>query len=310
MRRSHRAVALLSLAALTVGGCAAISGLSQITEQACAPNCDGGVAPSGDGGTPPTTDGTAPTDDATIGTDGSPSSEDSPTSEDAPATMNGPDASGAGDGTVPDATATAEASTPDSGSTDGGLDAPSPPVDSGGCGPVNTAENCSACGDKCLATNATAPACNAAGTTCSYSCNANYLDCNRGVAPDLDGCECDAPGATASQCCSSNCPQQHHYELKVVNNTVFYDCVPQGTFSEQSAMDACLAYAGTSGGCQNGYVCTNEPDGGMAESDSVCSSSCWCWSYSGPLTGFLNPGDNLGGQCYCPTGGAGSPTWN
>src|SRR6202041_1490332 len=65
MRRPYRAAAAFTWLALAVGGCAAISGLNSITEQACAPDCDGGAAD----GTAPVADGTSPGSDSLVSGD-------------------------------------------------------------------------------------------------------------------------------------------------------------------------------------------------------------------------------------------------
>ena len=113
----------------------------------------------------------------------------------------------------------------------------------------------------------------------------------------MDGCECFAPGATQSQCCATECPQNHSYDTDLTTAT-FYDCVAQGTFNITVAKDACGAYAGDSGLCDLGYTftCTG-PDGGVI-SDMVCSNaytgSCACWAYDGTQKGHMHIGTASG----------------
>jgi hypothetical protein len=311
-RVTWTALAWTAFAIVLLGGCAALSGLDGISEQACAPSCDGGT--TSDGTTPPNgDDGATPGTDATV-------SDDSAASPDSTMPTSG-------DGGPPgDSSLAADSSrASDSGARDGegdsmaadtGADSGQAAVDAGpdaGCGATNTTDNCSACGDKCTANNATAPACS--GTTCSYMCNTGFLDCNVATAPDLDGCECNSPGATAAQCCSPACPQQHHYQVGVVNS-VFYDCIAEGTIDQTDAIDACNAYTGSTTQCDTGgvsnFYCTY-PDGGTV-GDMVCSNgsttkSCACWGYDGQLVGLMQVGTGTGNaNCPCPvpTG----PTWN
>ncbi len=58
--------------------------------------------------------------------------------------------------------------------------------------PTNTTTDCAGCGNVCNLTNAMAASCN--GTTCSYTCNAGFTDCNAGVGIDTDGCEINTAG--------------------------------------------------------------------------------------------------------------------
>ena len=322
MRRPNRArlvLAGLALATLAAAGCAAISGLDGITELACAPDCDGGGG--GVDSTVPAPDAASPGSDATPGDDATTLAETSAPGDDG-ATSNdgtGPDAP---DGSRDDAGGTSA----DSGGVDAGADAagvdaghdaghPDAAVDAGSdgsCGPLNTVANCSACGDTCTATNAQAPACN--GTTCSYTCKTNFLDCNAAKAPDLDGCECNAPGATSSQCCAGACPQQHHYDLDLLSST-FYDCVAQGAYNATVATDACGAFTGDVTQCDNGgftFFC-NYADGGVAGymicSNGPTATACDCWGYSGALQGLMSTGTGKGqANCLCPQ--PGGTQWN
>jgi hypothetical protein len=319
MRRSTYAAALLVSAATALAGCAALSGLDGITEQACAPDCgeggatDGTVTGPGVDGPSTGLDGTT-SKDTTTPTDTTSPPDDVGTTDDAgqdgepaPDAAN-PDDGGDGsiDGTAPD-------SGEDAGQPDAGKDSES--EDAGadtGCGPLTAVTNCSACGDKCTTTNATAPSCS--GATCSYTCDSTYLDCNKAITPDLDGCECKAaPGATQSACCGTGCPIAHDYNEDITGST-FYDCVAAGTYNETLAMDACIAFTGNASQCHSGYFCAQLPDGGGSDQgDQVCSdgaSTCDCWSYDLTLVGLVSLGDGTKGNCYCPQTGSGATHWD
>jgi len=225
----------------------------------------------------------------------------------------------------------------DSGATDTGsvmeasFDA-GPPFDSG-CGDLNTTTNCSACGDHCAAVGPMQTAANCCsgsncpgstdgqGNSCTYTCATGYLDCD-GIAgtnpPNTNGCECHAPNATASQCCSGTCPVAHVTGLVGSQpyyppNDTFYDCIPAGTMNIQLALDACAAYVVA----RNGTAATNcgefgPQDGGMP--DSVCAittgncgtnctgflGDCICWTSSGTYQGqVLDPvAQGLNNMCY------------
>lgn len=297
---------------LGFAGCSAIAGLDSIQEDNCAPNC---------GDAAMVVDSRAPTDssmqaDSTQGGD-SMTATDTSTPEDS--------------GMVTDTGSGGQ----DSGVIDTGSVSDAPPIDDApfdsACGNLNTTSNCGACGAACAAagtdhetaanccTGTTCPgSTNGAGDNCSYTCSSGYLDCNAStMVPNNDGCECHAPGATASQCCAGgNCPIQHDYDEDVVGAT-FYDCVAAGAYNSTDAMDACEAYAGV-GQCDvmhSGYYCTY-PDGGLA-GDMVCSDgtgapACACWGYDGVMKGYLLIGPGTYGanenNCMCP--GPGNPQWD
>jgi len=124
-------------------------------------------------------------------------------------------------------------------------------------------------------------------------CATGYLDCN-GIAgtnpPNLDGCECQAPGATASQCCSGGFPVSHTDGLVgggYPPNPTFYDCVPTGTMNSQLAQDACNNYVSSpligAMPCQGYSETTGGPiDGWCGGGDQ---GDCICWVFAG------TPGD-------------------
>ena len=214
---------------------------------------------------------------------------------DGPGESGPPDASDAGD--AGDARADA--------GHDAGQDAGQ---DAGPCGATDTVENCSACGSACAAPDAgafgvLANACN--GTTCNYTCITGFLDCNAATAPDLDGCECEAPGAT---CCGDVCPVQHTNGLGQVNSS-FYDCTATGAYTEQLALDSCTAFAGSAADCTLGQC--DAVDGGFNGDLVVCatgsSTDCPCWVYSGPDTGRVHNPLAPSPSCYC--GVPGDPSY-
>lgn len=314
MHRARR-VAFVAWFVVSAGGCAAVSGLDNIQEQSCTSQCD--ASSTADVVVDvPTVDQTA---------------EQAPeTSTMDQAVVDSP----------PETTTTHDSSAPETaaeagveGGVDAGVDAPpdvsidDAPFDTG-CGNLNTTTNCSACGTACATVSASQsdPQCctngvcpgstNGAGATCEYTCGAGHLDCNASVAPDTDGCECTAPGATASQCCGTACPVQHDYDKDIVGAT-FYDCVATGTYNITVATDACAAYTGSSTQCDamGTYYC-DYPDGGLA-GDMVCSDgtgaqACACWGYDGALQGhmFIGPGKASANpnNCECPE--PTDPSWN
>jgi hypothetical protein len=273
---AYRVGAVFASLGLMVGGCAAISGLNSISEEQCAPNCEDGGAQTPDAMT------MAP--DGTVnGHDGAPAmSDDSPAGgEDSsrPPSNDGPEM------VVPEAAA----------------DAPVGP-----CGALNTIENCSACGDKCAASDGSTPT-SCSGSTCTYTCSTGHLDCNASAAPNLDGCECYAPGTTA--CCQTECPLPHNYDEDTTPPATFYDCVAVGTYNATLALDACAAFTGDKSQCDySGTYGCNVTLGGQdaGVGDMVCSdgpsaSACNCWGYSGPLIGYMSTGSGTGSAaCGCP----------
>ena len=90
-------------------------------------------------------------------------------------------------------------------------------IDSGGCptgdlscdgGCVQDGvQNCGGCGQACAAGGTNGVKTNGAGctgTTCLYTCQTGYLDCNASVGYDPDGCECNVTAATnTSSCCGT-----------------------------------------------------------------------------------------------------------
>ena len=183
-------MAFVGWSIVLAGGCAAVTGLDSISEQDCAPLC--GDAQAGK--------------DVTVDV---PSSDDSTSPETSPGMDTGM-VEAAQDTSTPPTDAKGDTSTKEAGAdapveaaNDGPIapegSSPDAPFDSG-CGALNTADNCSACGDKCASTTTVeiSTACNGDsngfGSTCSYTCANGYQDCNAANAPNLDGCECHVVG--------------------------------------------------------------------------------------------------------------------
>jgi hypothetical protein len=207
MRHAYRAAAIVVWLALSVGGCAAISGLSDITEQECAPTCDGGTTPDatminhGDSAPPSSDDAPATEADSSR-----PPESDAPVVNDAPATT--PETGS--DAPVSDAPVSSDA--PISTTTCGGNACAS--GDAGCCGsecpfahnydedtsPAATFYDCVAVGtynatlalDACAAFTGDKAQCDSMG---SYYCE---LPNDGGLAGDMV-CS-DGPKATACQC--------------------------------------------------------------------------------------------------------------
>jgi hypothetical protein len=302
---SLTAVVVWSLVGLA--GCSAIAGLDGIQEESCAPNC-------GDAATSPPQDSSTQETSLAESSQGNDSSSGGDTSMTQDSGMANDTGGGGQDSGVVD--------------TGSGIDAPfdaGPPFDSG-CGDLNTTTNCSACGDQCAAvgpmqTSASCPGLtDGQGNSCVYTCATGYLDCDGPAGtnpPNLNGCECHAPNATASQCCSGGCPVSHVTGLVgqsyYPTSDIFYDCVPTGTMNLQLALDACAAYVVARGGtaatnCSEfGPTDGGLPDGVCAITSNQCTTNCTgflgdciCWTYSGTYEGqVLDPvAQGLNNQCY------------
>jgi hypothetical protein len=123
---------------------------------------------------------------------------------------------------------------------------------------------------------------------------AGNSDCNKGTAPNTDGCECATPG-----CCSSSCETTHSDGV----GQSYYDCNPLGTYSSVTAIEACTAYANSVGGsaanCSDGWTCTGDTIADVCYGNTagtVCST--YCWGYAGAEASFVY-------TCACPDAKAG-----
>jgi hypothetical protein len=309
-----------SLAAFFVfvglAGCAAVAGLESIQESPCPFGCDGST---GDDGSTDSTVNSADSSSADTA-----SSADTSAADGAVDVVDMDNTAHFPDSGRTDATEDAPSSDPDSGASDSsakgdahdgavGSDAEAGAHDAGhdgavdsGCGPLDTVTSCGACGVACPAAGHTAGVGMAmcTGTTCQYTCNTGYLDCNASVAPDTDGCECAWSGAITATCCAGNaCPTPHvtGYATQPSGaSQTFYDC--ETTVDEQLAIDACTAYSGDAIYCASGTC------GGSTTPTAVCnryaplSQDSVCWSYSGTSAGWAL---DVGTQLWtCPSGGA------
>jgi len=170
------------------------------------------------------------------------------------------------------------------------------------CSGLNTTQDCSACGDKCNPTNATAASCS--GTTCSYTCATGYFDCNKGTVPDTDGCECAGSG---TGCCGTACQIAHSDGV----GNAFYDCNALSTYNVTTALEACKAYAASIGGaatnCSDGYECgcpsACKPPPVVCYVDATTQACSYCWGYTSPTDqGWVE-------DCTCPESGSKVGTW-
>jgi hypothetical protein len=294
-----------------LAGCAAVSGLESIQENPCPfPfGCDGSAGDDGSADSTVSIEDTGTADtrssaDSAVdgssdakGMDGSAHEVDSghvDASEDAPSSDTGSETSDAHDGATP--SSDAEAGTHDAGH-DGAV------ADSG-CGPLNTVTNCGACGVACPATDDTSGVSTAicTGTTCQYTCNTGYLDCNASTAPDTDGCECAWSGAITPVCCSGGaCPSAHvtGYATQPSGaSETFYDC--ETAVDQQLAMDACTAYSGNAADCALGTC--NAMGELVVCNFNVPTQDSVCWAYAGAAAGYAV---DVGTQLWsCPVGGA------
>jgi hypothetical protein len=311
VRKASR-IAFVSWVAVAAMGCAAVTGLDNISESDCAPNCNDAQAkqdvtnqqdgPGGDTSTGP---------DVVTHPDSSSGGNDSSLQQD---TFVADTSTGDGE---PQETSTGEGGK--EAGTDAPVDAPKDSPAESSCGATDTPQNCGACGQACTATNGSNPQC-ASGTTCTYTCNAGYLDCNVSEAPDLDGCECHSPGATQANCGNGTngptgcCPVQHTDGLSE-GTPKFFDCNPAGQYSLSLAIDACTEFTGNASECTQGQ-CVGE-DGGTDGDLVVCSTgsttNCPCWTFAGPNVGYEHDphaAPNGGNNCYCADKTLGDTTYN
>jgi hypothetical protein len=310
VRRVSR-FAFVSWSVLALGGCAAISGLDQIQENDCAPNCDGGTGPFDGTVDSPVAlpEGSANGPDGTAdGSDGS-SQQEAASSDDSSTGNDASDTGADGDAQSTDAQST------DAHVQDTGVDAPQD--HDSGCGPTNTVQNCGACGQACAAIGGGAKSVGCSGTTCLYQCTSGYLDCNASVGYDKDGCECDVTAASSTAvCCGTACPIKHSDGLPTTDapNPNFYDCVSTGTYTQALAMDACTAFTGDSSLCSAGQ-CTNAADAGTGDfvvcGQQNAAGACPCWEYQGPSVGKVTIGNGTHLlDCVCPgSSGSGITTY-
>lgn len=181
---------------------------------------------------------------------------------------------------------------------------------------IDTTTDCSACNIACNSgTNNTARSCN--GTTCSYTCAANQVDCDGDINPDSNGCECAGSG-----CCTSGTPSTYGSCQTTHSDGLgqsFWDCLPLNTYTVSQAQAAARAYdsGGAVDGTNNHYV---NPKNAADTVDYICNSSttknscpCWAWNATGAYAGALGTVDlhtpSSTTNCYFPLG-SGFPGWD
>jgi hypothetical protein len=174
-------------------------------------------------------------------------------------------------------------------------DAGSTVVESG-CGPLDTVDNCGACGTACSTTTGT-PSCT--GSTCTYVCSSGRSNCNT-TAPDTDGCECATPS-----CCGTVCQTTHADGV----GQPYFNCNAPATYSETAAISACTAYAesvGSSGAdCVGGLTCPGSTVPTVCFTTSGGQCATYCWQYTGV---YADGGPGTVWDCACPAHVVGS--WN
>jgi hypothetical protein len=254
-----------AILATVLGACALVDGLSQYSKVDCS---QGGCDDGGLDAAEPAHDGAAPADGGAGGGD---------TGSDDTGSVGVADASDGG--------------AHDAGSGDTGTGG-----DAGGCGSLNSVDNCGACGVRCNTQTGT-PSCT--GATCTYACLAGHSDCNT-TAPDTDGCECPTPG-----CCGSGCQTSHADGV----GQSYFDCNATGTYSEATAIAACTAYAVSVGAsaasCIGPLTCKGSSVPTICFSSGGGACANYCWQYTGL---YEDGGPGTVWDCACPAHMVGG--WN
>jgi hypothetical protein len=322
-------VAWVAWSLVFAGGCAAVTGLDQISEQDCAPLCSDAQADDAlaardvtadvhaDG--PSTSDSTS--DQSSLGHPAEDSASHAEASTQDAAHVGSPSEGGPVDTGVPAIDAPEEA--PPEASADAPPEAPADAPFDSGCGPLNTLDDCSACTDKCASTTTveTSSTCSGStdgvGATCSYTCASGYQDCNAANVPNLDGCECHVVGATQAECClgTGSCPVAHNNGLNQASSR-FFDCESAGEFTLPLAVDACVAFTGDATECTQDecFVADGAADGDLVVCSAGSPTDCVCWTYQGPNAGtFLDPHmapGNVQQNCFCASKAEGDPSYD
>lgn len=192
-------------------------------------------------------------------------------------------------------------------------DKTSNPQDLNGCETrTNTTAACGGC-SPCAAVSASVLNASCDGTTCSYTCNPGYADCNKLTPPNTDGCEasltstanCGGCGivCSASPGCVShdNGVGQHYSDCFALLST----STPQATALEL-AMQACTAWTGSRSLCA-GYTCRSSSNGPIVCGQVTVGQTEICWSYHGSNIGYVDVDPTGVGFCPSPTI---DTTWN
>ena len=158
---------------------------------------------------------------------------------------------------------------------------------------LSSPTSCGACGNVCLANNATNATCN--GVRCSYACNTGFSDCNTD-GPNTNGCECATP-----ICCGSGCGTTHANGL----GQNFVDCIPPGVPGNPATYSAALAAEARSAwpftGTDQTLFCSGE-----SAAARLTAGSCAVWVYTGTLAGHVHL-NAAAASCLCVS--ASDPTW-
>jgi hypothetical protein len=145
----------------------------------------------------------------------------------------------------------------------------------GGCGPLDTVLNCSACGAACDAANSLSPSCN--GTTCLYqACATGWADCTKS-APDVDGCETATNTATNCSACGLACDTRNSLSATCDGTTCLYQACASGfancttTAPDLNGCETPTTTTANCGGCGN--VC-DKTSGTPTCNGTTCAYAC------------------------------------
>jgi hypothetical protein len=275
-RALARALACLGLVVL-VAACDQIAGIHS------------GILVEGDGGGDATADGgktdapvdghadtSAPTDSATDSTvpneTSAPSDSSIPSEADAVPQGDAP-ADALGDATESGVDTGTEASADSSIPEDAPPDACNGQVCNGLCVPLNSLQNCGACGNDCtMQPNVVGPTCN--GTTCGYtSCAAGYANCGTGA-----GCPVDLTVNGNCGSCGTTCSGA---DPVCVSSGTSASCGTGCTGSQMLCAGSCVdvssnnTYCGNCvTSCSGGTVCTNGDCLCPTSAPTMCAGIC------------------------------------
>jgi hypothetical protein len=207
--------------------------------------------------------------------------------------------------------------------------------------PLDTVTDCAACDQACDTTTASSASCD--GATCAYVCRPGRADCNRALAPDLDGCETDI--TTTANCggCGNACDTRSSIGAACSGATCVYTgCAPGRSNCNAAAPDVDGCECASPGCC--GTACQSRHDDGLGQTfwdctpsgtynqteafaacaaftgnaalcspgacnRSVCSTgapTCACWTYSGSFSGRVTSSSTT----YCMCNSSGAAIWN
>lgn len=141
------------------------------------------------------------------------------------------------------------------------------PPNTNGCEtPIGTTLNCTRCNAKCDTLRASGASCNLEAGTCEYTgCAQGFLDCDKGVPPNTNGCESLENSPNSCGGCGNKCDQQTGQPTCITTPSYFcrYACNANRIDCD---MDAAMPDGAPNldlNGCEcPGYVCCANPDGG------------------------------------------------